>query len=372
MLPASQRDVSEPGDPGEYTQGGETQPPDTQFKHSDFLIYAYNIANNPERPQDTQASALITALLDHAKLAARVAWELNKYDGNIDQAGFERVRRDLGGSCAILEGALVDSLAEFSPLSTPASDKDGSEDTEARILPSTMQDTLELNLCLTHLPRLRDSLVADLPGLLLADLENALMPRLLAKLEPALIDALTPPARTANVHDYGTMGRYSCATTNLRTTTDMSALCAHRDPPAPRANTHPPTPRANTDPPAPRANIDTTAPVPRAHTHATAPPPRARLDAATPMSRAHTYATATPPRAHFSESPMDNRRYVDDPLMALSGFVWDGSLPRDSDTRSHSTSAMHQRSASEGMGAEMAPESSDGQDTRGKRRRSNR
>ncbi|KAL1937342.1 hypothetical protein VTO73DRAFT_13803 [Trametes versicolor] len=336
MLPASQRDVSEPGDPGEYTQGGETQPPDTQFKHSDFLIYAYNLANNPERPQDTQASALITALLDHAKLAARVAWELNKYDGNIDQAGFERVRRDLGGSCAVLEGALIESLAEFSPASSPSTEQDKSQDVR---LPSTIQDTLELNLSLTQLPRLRDSLVADLPALLLGDLENMLMPRLLAKLQPALVNVLGIPPRTPNIHDHGHVGRYSCPTTNQH----------------PASETHPSAPRAHAVPSAPRV-------------HPSPPAPCTRTDATTPPLRAHT--PVRPLRAHFSESPMDDRRYVDDPLMALSGFVWDGSLPKDSDVSSRSTLSLQARRASEGMAADRAPEAGTRDDTRGKRRRS--
>ncbi|OJT09335.1 hypothetical protein TRAPUB_14208 [Trametes pubescens] len=291
----------------------------TQFKHSDFLIYTYDISMDSERPQDTQTSALITALLDHAKLAARIAWELNKTDGNIDQAGFERVRRDLGGSCAVFEGALVNSLAEFCPLSSPSSAQDDSQNTH---LPSTMQNTLELNLCLTQLPQLRESLVADLPALLLGDLENALMPHLLAKLQPALLDVLQPtlldalrlPAHTPDEHGYSTLGRYSRPTTNQRPATDTT-------------------------------------------THAL-------------RTRPATDATTRMPRMRFKESLVDDRRYVDDPLLQLSGFVWDGSLPRDSDTSSHGTSSMQARRTSEGMGMDMELERCRGEDTRGKHRRS--
>ncbi|OJT04872.1 hypothetical protein TRAPUB_4367 [Trametes pubescens] len=187
----------------------QSQLPDTQFKHPDFLMYAYNLAMDSDRPQDTQAGAVITALLDHSRLAARMACELSAQDtGDIPREGFERVRSDLGRSCAVLEGALCDAVDLCTPLPSSLSGSDNEEDSPI------VRDSLALDLHRILLPQLQDSLLSRLPALLLEDLVGLLLPQLLDQLQQPLIEALAIPLHDAGLRRYGALGRYTRQTSS--------------------------------------------------------------------------------------------------------------------------------------------------------------
>lgn len=268
--------------------------PDTQFKHPDFLMYAYDLATDSDRPQNTQASAVITALLDHSRLAARMACELSAQDdGNIPREGFERVRSDLGRSCAVLEGALCDAVDLCTPLPLSLSGSDNEEDSPI------VRDSLALDLHRILLPQLQDSLLSRLPALLLEDLVGLLLPRLLDQLQQPLIEALVIPLHDAGLRRYGALGRYT------RQTSSSHGLTAPYGPASAFSRTDKSEARAHTSsssaetPASPVCTLTATSPAHTSSSHAETFAPHAE----TFTPHAQTFAPHTQTSAPCPEMP---------------------------------------------------------------------
>lgn len=84
----------------------------------EFLVFAYNRATDTESPTITQASAMVTALINHAKLASRIAWEMTNDDGKLTRDGLARSLNDMIASFERLEGTVDDALAELTHIPT--------------------------------------------------------------------------------------------------------------------------------------------------------------------------------------------------------------------------------------------------------------
>ncbi|KAL1936963.1 hypothetical protein VTO73DRAFT_2832 [Trametes versicolor] len=175
---------------------GQTQPVDSQFMLPDFLVFAYNRATDTESTTTTQASAMVTALINLAKLASRIAWEMTNDDGNLTRDGLCRSLNDMIASFERLEGTVDDALAEFTHI--PA---------DPVIAPPGL-NALPADAPATLLPQLTTSLAVMLPPLMLAELQRLLLPLLLVSLQDLLVEALAPPVHQA-IRRFGSYGRYS-------------------------------------------------------------------------------------------------------------------------------------------------------------------
>ncbi|KAJ3014140.1 hypothetical protein NUW54_g1384 [Trametes sanguinea] len=151
-----------------------SQPVDSQFKHPDFLLYAYDLATK-DRPSHLQASPLIDALLDHAKLASRIAWELKQQGGRVGPQGIKWLHTDMEASFASLLGHLGGSGTDL--FDCPAG-------------PGTPYGSLDVHLQESLTEQLRESITAHLEDTLAPRLEASLAEQLERPLEKRLLDSL--------------------------------------------------------------------------------------------------------------------------------------------------------------------------------------
>ncbi|CDO77979.1 hypothetical protein BN946_scf184670.g3 [Trametes cinnabarina] len=147
---------------------------DSQFKHPDFLLYAYDIATKQESAP-SEATPIINALIDHARLASRIAWELDQQGGQVGPQGINRLSADMRASFA----TLLEQLGGFE--THPPGDSATS---------GMLHDSLAAHLQDSLAQQLREPITADLEDALAPRLEASIARRLQHSLEKRLFDLL--------------------------------------------------------------------------------------------------------------------------------------------------------------------------------------
>lgn len=163
---------------------------DSQFMHPSFLMHAYDTSINGDVPNDTQAGKSINALLYNAKLAARIAWEMQRNDGVIGWEGFARVRKDMVRAFKGVECALDEAMAALPDAPVPPA---GDIELPAALDIHALQALVTADLQVSLLGPLTDLVADKLCPRVLDKLQDRLVAPLSDSLEKPVVDALTVP-----------------------------------------------------------------------------------------------------------------------------------------------------------------------------------